>query len=45
MYPVAIADIRSTHDPVLQPLEEDLVKLSRYVAGVVSQLNGELPLE
>lgn len=45
MYPAAIADIRASGDPALQPLEDDLVKLSRYVAGVVAQLNGELPLE
>ena len=45
MYPAAIADIRASGDRALRPLEDDLVKLSRYVAGVVAQLNGQLPLE
>jgi hypothetical protein len=45
MYPVAIAELRSAADPALEPLERELCTLSCYVAGVVAQLNRQLPLE
>jgi hypothetical protein len=43
MYPVALAEVRATADPALEPLEKELVETSRYVAGVVAQLNRQLP--
>jgi hypothetical protein len=45
MYPVAIEEIRATGDPALEPLDRELVTTSRYVAGVVAQLNGRPPIE